>query len=148
MITDASKKMFACSRWDQALYLMIASIAGIVLGIARRLTPSPGGLGTHRQLGLPPCLFLRLTGVPCPCCGLTTSFAHAARLHFIEALIAQPFGLVVFLVTVSIIPLSVCLICKRVALRRLIESATVSPTMYLLITLCAIGWVYKLVVMM
>lgn len=29
--------------------------------------------GTHRQLGLPPCLLNLITGLPCPACGMTTS---------------------------------------------------------------------------
>ena len=32
-------------------------------------------MGTHQQLGLPPCNFVTLTGYPCPACGMTTSFA-------------------------------------------------------------------------
>lgn len=31
--------------------------------------------GTHRQLGLPPCLLNLVTGLPCPACGMTTSIA-------------------------------------------------------------------------
>jgi hypothetical protein len=30
---------------------------------------------THRQLGLPRCNMVELTGKPCPACGMTTSFA-------------------------------------------------------------------------
>jgi Protein of unknown function (DUF2752) len=32
-------------------------------------------LGTHQQLGLPPCNFKELTTVPCPSCGMTSSFS-------------------------------------------------------------------------
>lgn len=31
-------------------------------------------MGTHQQLGLPECNFKALAGVPCPSCGMTTSF--------------------------------------------------------------------------
>ena len=31
--------------------------------------------GTHRQLGLPPCMLNLVTGLPCPACGMTTSVA-------------------------------------------------------------------------
>ena len=31
-------------------------------------------------------------GRPCPTCGMTTSFAHAAKGHFIEAAKTQPAG--------------------------------------------------------
>jgi hypothetical protein len=43
------------------------------------VTPDPRGYGTHQQFGLPPCTLRMLTGVPCPSCGMTTSFAHFVR---------------------------------------------------------------------
>jgi hypothetical protein len=36
-------------------------------------------MAAHRQLGLPPCTFAEITGVPCPACGMTTSFALLVR---------------------------------------------------------------------
>ena len=47
--------------------------------LARWLTPAAAGLGTHQQLGLPPCTARVLFGVPCPSCGMTTAFAHFTR---------------------------------------------------------------------
>lgn len=35
--------------------------------------------GTHRQLGLPPCMLNVVTGLPCPACGMTTSIALLAH---------------------------------------------------------------------
>jgi hypothetical protein len=35
--------------------------------------------GTHRQLGLPPCMLNVVTGLPCPACGMTTSTALLAH---------------------------------------------------------------------
>lgn len=49
------------------------------LAVARYLTPDGRGLGTHEQLGMPPCTFAASFGVECPACGLTTSVAHAVR---------------------------------------------------------------------
>lgn len=70
------------------------------------LNPSPAGHGTHTQLGLPPCGFLEYTGYPCPGCGLTTSFSHMVRLQIGGAFQANPFGILLFLTTVAIIPVA------------------------------------------
>lgn len=60
--------------------VLVATGMGLVLAVARWLHPYDGNgrplrLGTHEQLGLPPCAFYRATGIPCPTCGLTTSFS-------------------------------------------------------------------------
>jgi hypothetical protein len=71
-----------------------------VLAIATSLTPDASGLGTHRQLGLGGCTILTMTGVPCPMCGMTTTFTHLAHLQIVPGFINQPFGLVLFTLTV------------------------------------------------
>ncbi len=71
------------------------------------LKPDPRGLGTHEQLLLPPCNFHRLTGLPCPFCGMTTAFAHMARGEVREALMAQPLGALGFVVCVLLLPVSI-----------------------------------------
>jgi hypothetical protein len=64
----------------------------VTTGIALWLRPSPDGHGTHQQLGLPPCPSVVLFGRLCPGCGLTTSFAAAARFDLPFAIRANPFG--------------------------------------------------------
>jgi hypothetical protein len=54
------------------------------------LSPDARGHGTHEQLGLAPCAMMRLTGLPCFLCGMTTSFAWLGHGHPIRALAAQP----------------------------------------------------------
>ncbi|NBT61963.1 MAG: DUF2752 domain-containing protein [Planctomycetota bacterium] len=49
-------------------------------------------MGTHEQLGFPPCNFMILTGKPCPSCGMTTSFALMVRGDLGNALNANPVG--------------------------------------------------------
>ncbi|XZE53126.1 DUF2752 domain-containing protein [Planctomycetaceae bacterium SH139] len=53
--------------------------------IAFRLQPSEQGLGTHQQLGLPPCSARILWGIRCPACGMTTSWAHLANGQWVAA---------------------------------------------------------------
>lgn len=137
----------AYSRQDQAQYLITLLLASTTLVIARLLPPSPRGVGTHEQLGLPPCVFLNLTGLPCPSCGLTTSFAHAARLHFSQAFFTQPFGLLAFGLTVLLIPLSIYLMRIGLPWARVIRARYANAVIYALLALYLMGWVYKIAAM-
>jgi hypothetical protein len=82
------------------LWAAAGTAAAAVLLVARWLTPDPSGMGTHVQLGLPPCGFFYLTRLPCPTCGLTTSFAHMARLQVTLAFDAHWLGPPLFALTV------------------------------------------------
>jgi hypothetical protein len=76
---------------------MFAGCIGVacltVLVLAASLTPSPTGMATHAQgLGLPDCTFLRNTHLPCPSCGMTTSFAWFVRGNLVASAYVQPMG--------------------------------------------------------
>lgn len=73
-----------------ALTLAAALLALLIL--ASSLKASPAGHGTHTQIGLPPCGFAMSTGKPCPTCGMTTAFAHAAHGEYLTAFRTQPGG--------------------------------------------------------
>lgn len=73
------------TRWYVRIGLLIVGVGLIaVFGIATWLNPydadgQPRTMATHRQLGIPECNFVTLTGKPCPSCGMTTSFALLVR---------------------------------------------------------------------
>lgn len=79
--------MFATNRSDLVKLTVAHRVFMFVLGgglltllaTAAWLAPSPRGLGTHQQLGLPPCTFIQFAGIRCPACGMTTSWAHLVR---------------------------------------------------------------------
>ena len=75
---------------------LIAAACWSMLLLGRLLTPLQCGYGTHEQLGLPACSFMMHWGIPCPTCGLTTSFSAAAHGRVTEAFTAHPFGVVLF----------------------------------------------------
>lgn len=87
-------------------WFVLGVIPLAVVVTATQLTPAPEGMGTHQQLGLPPCGFLVVTGIPCPGCGLTTSFSHMVRGEFTGATRANPFGVMLFFVTFFTIPVA------------------------------------------
>ncbi len=61
--------------------------------VAARLEPDPRGYGTHQSLGFRPCTIRSNFGIPCPSCGMTTSFAHFTRGQFLQAARSNSAGL-------------------------------------------------------
>ena len=122
----------------------------VVLGIAAWLTPSPAGHGTHTQLGLGTCTLLTITGWPCPMCGMTTTFSLLAHGRLVDAFFNQPFGLVLFSITVlgASIGLSDLLTGRglwRVALRKIQRHEQIFAIVLLVGMI--VGWLYKCVIM-
>ena len=74
--------------WLAGVVILLA----IPLTVATRLTPKADGLGTHQQLGLPPCTVRLLWGVRCPACGMTTSWSHFVRGELASGLRASVAG--------------------------------------------------------
>lgn len=50
------------------------------------------------------CPYRMLTGKPCPLCGGTRSFIHAAHLHFKDSVELNPLGTIAFLLVAANIP--------------------------------------------
>ena len=83
----------------RVLASVVVIVAATILGLAAYLEPSPSGLGTHTQLSMPTCGWIVTMDLPCPTCGMTTAFAHAANGNPLAALGAQPLGAILALVT-------------------------------------------------
>jgi Protein of unknown function (DUF2752) len=88
------------SLWVRGALVCLAVFLTLIFGIAIYLNPyredgTARQQETHRQLGLPPCTFYEKTGLPCPSCGMTTSFAllirgdlwHSAQANFAGTLL-------------------------------------------------------------
>jgi Protein of unknown function (DUF2752) len=86
------------NRWIAGL---IAVVLLSMLGTARSLTPSPNGMGTHRQLGLPPCSMVVWMGARCPSCGMTTSWAHFTRGSWVQSVRANAAGFLLAVVSAA-----------------------------------------------
>lgn len=80
-------------RWYQRSTMVVGGLFLVTLLIlAASLSPNPKGMGTHRQLGLPPCSLVVLAGVRCPSCGMTTSWAHLMRGNLVSSVQANSGG--------------------------------------------------------
>jgi len=91
------------------LRLVLGAIGlGLVFlfALAAFLKPSPFQLGTHQQLGLPPCSFLVLFGVPCPTCGMTTAWACLMHGELLRAFQANTGGVLLAVLAMAAVPWS------------------------------------------
>lgn len=89
------------TRSDRVLAGLVAAGALGVLVIAAMLTPSQSGFGTHEQMGMTACTWAAAFDKPCPTCGMTTAFAHAAEGDLLASFSAQPFGALLAIVTAA-----------------------------------------------
>lgn len=102
-------------RWVRIALLAIAVILAAVFSVAIWLKPYDAEgqalrMESHRQLGLPPCTFYSATGgVPCPSCGMTTSFALLMHGDLANSLRANAVGTILASFCVILIPW--CLVC-------------------------------------
>jgi hypothetical protein len=97
------------ARWVRASLVVIAVLLATVMTTAAWLHPYDANgqalrQETHRQLGLPPCSFYKMTGIPCPSCGFTTSFALLMHVDPLNALQANSAGAVLAGFCLVVIP--------------------------------------------
>ena len=117
-------------------------ISGFV--VAACLEPDPQGFGTHQQLGLAPCSFQPLFGLPCPSCGMTTSFSHFIRGQWLLAVQANFTGtLLAFLCAVQI-PWCLTSIWKRRLWRVSRPGLVFTVVLLVVYTVAAIDWSLRL----
>ncbi len=133
------------------------ALVGVALGLAAvfvtacRLNPyhedgTPRRMETHRQLNLPPCSFKVATGMPCPSCGMTTSFALLMHGDAINSLRANAVGTLLAVFGLVVMPWSVASVVVRrpLFLRSLERAFTVVILTFL--SLMILRWVIVLVV--
>ncbi len=77
-----------------------------LLAVAAVLKPSSFLIGTHQQLGLPPCSFLVLFGIPCPTCGMTTAWTLLMHGELMRALRANCGGVLLAVLAMVAAPWS------------------------------------------
>lgn len=74
-----------------AVSLSLVGLACLA-ALALLTDPDPRGYGTHEELGLPPCSWIEIWGIPCPGCGVTTSVSLFVHGHPLRSALTQPFG--------------------------------------------------------
>lgn len=118
-----------------------------VWAVAWWLSPAGSGLGTHQQLGLPPCALLQTVGIPCPTCGMTTAFSYTVRGRLLQALRAQPFAFVLALGTLLLAGMSAdaLIAAKRWQINWYRLYPIKGRVMAAIILLFLLAWIFKVV---
>jgi hypothetical protein len=115
--------------WVRGSLMGLALALIAVFAVAGWLDPynadgSPRTLATHQQLGLPPCNFYFFTGLPCPSCGMTTSFALLMHGDLRNSLRANAVGTLLAGFCLLLIPWCVVsAMCRRTLFIRSMERA-------------------------
>ena len=125
-----------------ALAAALASLAVLVTAV--RLHPSPDGLGTHEELGLERCQFERRTGVPCPTCGMTTSFSHFVRGHWLASVYVQPFAAILALGTAMTWWGGIYIAATGRPIHRLLHLLSARYYLAGLLALAVVAWAWKI----
>lgn len=90
--------------WQRLMLFFAGAVLVSLLITAACLPPHPQGMGTHQQLGLPPCSFVLWFGSRCPACGMTTSWAHLMRGQVLQSAQTNTGGLILGLFTLGLSP--------------------------------------------
>ena len=122
----------------------VALVTGGVLLTGWLLTPDAQGSGTHTQLGLPKCNWIVLMDLPCPTCGYTTSFTHAAHGNLGQAFLVQPAAAVLAIATAIFFLGSVIVLLTGAPLGGVLARHWTARWTWILIGLILVGWAYKI----
>lgn len=124
--------------------LLVAASCLAPLVIAAKLAPSHTGIETHLGLGLFPCEFLRVTHLPCPSCGMTTSFAWFVRGNWLASFYVQPMGFILAMLCAMVFWSALFIASTAKPAHRLLY---ILPGMYYVIALMGFGilaWAWKI----
>jgi hypothetical protein len=131
------------NRWVRAVLVVLACALVAVFATAWRIYPydedgSAQRMSTHQQLGLPPCTFAKMTGVPCPSCGMTTSFSLLVRGDVVNSAKANWVGTMLAAFCLLAVPWAVVsVVTGRAVFIRSLERALVFVVIILLVLMFA-----------
>jgi hypothetical protein len=134
------------TRADRVLAAFIAAGILAVLTLAAGLRPDPSGMGTHQQLGLPPCGWIASMGMPCPTCGMTTAFADAATARPLASLAAQPMGTALAVGGAAAFWASLHVLIFGSRLGSVVVRGLRPRLLWVVAAIWAASWVYKILV--
>ncbi|WP_146118503.1 DUF2752 domain-containing protein [Blastopirellula marina] len=132
-------------RWYERILLGTGGlILAVLLATAAWLTPSVRGMGTHQQLGLPPCTLVQLTGMRCPSCGMTTSWSYLMKGNVLSSVQANSAGCLMGLIALVISPWFLSsAVAGRMTVRVPSDAVLITITC-LVVAVTLLDWLYRI----
>jgi hypothetical protein len=124
----------------------IALACFAVFFIAASIRPDPRGVGTHQQLGLQACQFEDRTGLPCPTCGMTTSFTLFVRGQLARSFYVQPMGMVLAGLCAMMFWAAAYIAATGGAAHRLFRFLPTSRLLFAFFALVLLAWGWKILI--
>lgn len=134
------------SAYARLITLAIACGCAGVIATALYLRPSPDGVGTHQGLGFLACTMLQTTGMPCPSCGMTTSFAWFYRGNLAASFWVQPAGFVLAWLTGMVLIYGLYEAFTGRPIHRLLRFVPVRLWVIMGVVALAFGWGWKIII--
>lgn len=104
MTIEDHRNGYVLGRKGQVLLCVWSAFLVGGFSVALWLEPDPRGFGTHQRLGLPQCSFQAIFAIPCPSCGMTTSFSNFTRGNIVASVRANVAGFLLATVCAIQIP--------------------------------------------
>ena len=140
-------KIHVKSERSRRLYALCVSLVAItLLCLAVVITPSPDGVGTHQQLGLPTCGWILAGDLPCPTCGMTTAWSHAVRGQIHLAFIAQPLGLILAVAALALAIGGLITAITGYSFQSLLYKYSPTKIIIVVASMSILSWLFKILV--
>ena len=124
--------------------ILAAGCLGVLI-VAWFLSPSSEGLGTHQQLGLPECGWITAANLPCPTCGMTTAFSHAANGDLIGSFGAQPMGMLLAVGAAVTVVVGTYTAVTGSMLAPFLGGMFNTRVAWILVVLMLLAWIWKII---
>ncbi len=97
------------------------------------------------RYNIPLCTFRRVTGIPCPTCGMTTCFIYMTHFQIKDAIIVSPLGSVVFLFSfLSLLYFIFTCFFKLPKIKIVMSKREKSIFMIIFVVLLLLNWFYNI----
>ncbi len=140
-IHEASRRV---SLMPRLLALGVGMTCLAVLWIGAGIQPNPSGMGSHTDLGLTKCQFLGNSGLPCPSCGMTTSFAWFVRGNLAASVYVQPMGALLAMMSAITFWIAFYIALTGRPIHRAARFLSTGRFLFAILLFAALAWAWKI----